>query len=259
MISMEFMVLQKGAEPPTIEQLKRAFGAVPGLLAPDALAFCKETFGAIVRGFSQAQAQALQAGLKAEGVETEIIEHSQFPALPVTKTIRRLECAPEGLMIYDPYGRKFPVEWGQVMLIAAGSVRQATFERKRTELVETKIKLVHGLIPIPEKKVTVGFSTQEGEAETTCLEIVLTRGVAQYSIEAKGFNYTYLGERVTQNPAANFALLLRDLVKYAPGAKLNRGVTAMLTEPPASVRYLHKNSLQDEIQWMLWRLKGGAV
>jgi hypothetical protein len=258
MISMEFMVLQKGAERPTIEQLKRAFSGVPGLLAPDALPLCKETFGAIVRGFSEVQAAALQAGLKAEGVETEIIEHSQWPVLPVTKTIRRLECAPEALMIYDPYGRKFPVEWGQVMLIAAGSVRQATFERKRTELVETKIKLVHG-IPIPERKVTVGFSTQEGEAKADRVEIVLTGGVAQYSIEAKDFNYAYLGERVTQNPAVNFALLLRDLVNYAPGAKLNRGATAMLTEPPSSVSYPHKNSLQDEIQWMLWRSKSGVV
>ena len=251
---MEYMVLQKGAEPPTIEQLKRAFGAVPGLLAPDALPLCKETFGTIVRGFSEAQAAALQAGLKAQGIETEIIDNSQWPVLPVTKTIRRLECAPEALMIYDPYGRKFPIEWGQVMLIAAGSVRQATFERKRTEIVQTKIKLVHG-IPIPERTVTVGFSTQEGQAEANCLEIILTRGVAQYSIEAKGFNYEYLGERVTQNPAANFALLLRDLVKYAPGAKLNRGATAMLAEPPSSVAYPHKNSLQDEIQWLLWRLK----
>jgi hypothetical protein len=252
---MGFTVLQKGEQSPTIEQLKRAFGGVPGLLAPDAIKHCKETFGIIVRGFPEAQAGALQAGLKAEGVETEIIEDAQLPAVPVAKVIRRLECVPEALMIFDPYGRKFPVEWAHVMLIAAGSVRQATFERKRTEHEEAKIKFVHGVIPIIERTVKVAYNTNEASSSVLRAEIVLTGGVAQYSIEAEGFNYTCLGERVTQVVPANFLMLLKELVKYAPKAGLNRCAAAMMAEPATLVSYPHKNSLQDEIQWWLWRSK----
>jgi hypothetical protein len=251
---MGYTILQQGAKPPTVEQLKRALGGVPGLLAPDANMHCKETFGIIVRNFSGPQAAALQAGLKTEGIETEIVEDASLPALPVIKVVRRLDCVPEALMIYDPYGRKFPVEWGHVMLIAAGSVRQATFERKRTEVVDTKITFAHGIIPVQERTVKVGYTTQEKAAESLRAEIVLTRGVAQYTIEAAGFNYSGLGERVTQNPTTNFLLVLRELAKYAPQATLNRGAAAMLAEPAATVAYPHKNSLQDEIQWWLWKL-----
>ena len=253
---MGYTVLQKSAESPTVEQLKRAFGGVPGLLAPDAGKHCKETFGIIVRGFAEARAAALQAGLNAEGIETEVIDDSQLPALPAIKLVRRLECVPEALMIFDPYGRKFSVEWAHVGIIAAGNVRQATFRRERTEKEEVKIKVVHGLIPITERKVTVAYNTREAAATVNRAEIVLTRGVAQYSIEAEGFNYTYLGERVTQDVTANFLMLLRDLAKYGPRAALNRGASANLAEPSAFVTYPHKNSLQEEIQWLLWKLRG---
>lgn len=130
---MGYTLMQKRAVAPAIEQMKRAFVGVPGFTAYDAGTFCKETFGIIVRNFTGPQAQALHAGLKAEGVETEIIEDTQLPAVPVTKVVRKLECPAEALMIYDPYGRKFSVAWGHVTIIAAGEVRKSTFDRQRSE------------------------------------------------------------------------------------------------------------------------------
>jgi hypothetical protein len=254
---MGYTLVQKTTVAPAFEQLKRAFASVPGFTAFDAGTFCKETFGIIVRNFTRPQTEALQAGLKAEGLETEIVEDAQLPAVPVTKVVRKLECPVEALMIYDPYGRKFPVAWGQVTLIAAGEVRKATFERQRSEREEVRLKM-HGLIPMAERTVKVEYTSSENIAKLLCAEIVLGGGVAQYSIEAGGFNYECLGERMSYDKTANFNLLLREIAKHVPHATLNRGAAAMLAEPPVFTIYPHKNSLQDEIQWLLWRLKKQA-
>ena len=42
---------QTEVQPPAIEQLKRAFGKIPGLTAYDANKYCQETFGMIARNF----------------------------------------------------------------------------------------------------------------------------------------------------------------------------------------------------------------
>jgi hypothetical protein len=251
---MGYTLLQKTSVGPTFDQLKRAFASVPGFTAYDAATFCKEPFGIIVRNFTRPQTEALQSGLKAQGVETEIIEDAQLPAVPATKLIRKLECPADALMIYDPYGRKFPVAWDQLTLIAAGNVQKATFERQRSENEEIRIKM-HGMMPTAERKVTVEYTTRENTAKLLCAEIVLGGGAAQYSIEADRFDYECLGKRVSYDKEVNFTLLLRELAKNAPRATLNRGAAAMLAEPPVFTLYPHKNSLQDEIQWRLWQLK----
>src|SRR5204863_10184035 len=57
---------------------------------------------------------------------------SDLPQLPPAKFVRRMDCLAEALVVYDPIGRAFPVSWAQVMLVAAGKVRQ--FEMKEVEI-----------------------------------------------------------------------------------------------------------------------------
>jgi len=214
--------------------------------------YARRLLGSSCELFRNRRPSLCRWGLKAEGIETEVIEDSHVPALPIAKTIRRLDCPPEALMIADPYGRKFPVAWGHVMLLAAGTVQQATFDRKRTEREEVTIKM-HGLIPVQQRTIKVDYTSREGAAKLMRAEIILSGGVAQYSIEAESFNYECLGDRVSHDKMSNFCLLLREIVKFAPQAALNRGAAALLAEPPGLVVYPHKNNLQDEIQWFLWQ------
>src|SRR5260370_2710680 len=122
---MTCAVMQKSSQPevqaPAIEQLKRAFSKIPGLTAYDANKYCRETFGIIARNFTGEQATVLQAALAAEGIETEVVEESRLPALPAGKIVKRAEIAPHPLMIYDPVGQHFPIEWCHVMVITEGS------------------------------------------------------------------------------------------------------------------------------------------
>ncbi len=256
---MTCAVMQKSsqpeAQPPAIEQLKRAFSRIPGLTAYDANKYCRETFGMIARNFTGEQATVLQAALAAEGIEAEVVEEPRLPVLPAGKMVRRAEITPQALMIFDPVGQKFPVEWGHVMVIAAGKVAVAEFTRVRTEREASNYDLsnLDRRNRRQPKKVTE-YTSKEKQREQYLLEIILSRAVMRYGIEADRFDFGCLGESATTDEAGNFCQLVRELAKHAPQAALNRGARAMVAGPGASVSYAGRNILNEEMIWQLWRM-----
>jgi hypothetical protein len=248
-------VMQLSAEAPAMEQLRTAYRSVPGVTAVDADRLCQDVFGVLARNLKAEQAMALQAGLRSQGIETEVVEESALPPLPPGKTLRRLEFTPEAMVVFDPLGRAFPVEWGHVMLIAAGGVQQAAFQRTREERETVRTKFVHGVIPVKVREIKVDYTSRESAEKVLRGEIILTRGAARYSLEAENFNYAAaLGERVTKEVPQNFCTLMRELVKHAPQAALGRGAAAIMAEPPGFVRYTRIRSLEEEMTWMRWKM-----
>jgi hypothetical protein len=259
-----FAIMQKSpqpeVQPPAIEQLKRAFSKIPGLTAYDASKYCQETFGMIARNFTREQATVLQAALAAEGIEAEAVEEPRLPALPMGKMVRRVEITPQALMIYDPVGQKFPLEWGHVMVIAAGKVSVAEFTRVREEREASNYDLsnLDRRNQRQPKKVTE-YKSKEKLREQYLLEIILSRAVMRYGIEADRFDFGCLGERAATDEAGDFCLLVRELAKHAPQAVLNRGARAMVTGPGATVSYRNKSILNEEMIWQLWRMSQGQT
>ena len=249
---MAYAVMQKGPQAPTAEQLKTAYRSVSGIPAVDAARLTQDVFGVLARGLQGDQAAALQAALLAQGLPSEVADESSLPVLGPGKTLRRLEFTPEALMIFDPVGRKFPVEWAHIAVIAAASVQQPSFDRTRKERVEEKIKF-HGLMPVKVRTVKVEYVSHESAEQTHRAEIVLTRGVARYTIESENFLYALtLGEKAQKNVSADFPLLLRELKAHAPLAALSRGASALLAQPPSTVSYPRHKLLEEEVVWMLW-------
>lgn len=252
---MPYAVLQKNLDAPSAEQLRAAYRGVPGVPAADAERLCQNMFGILARSLSADQAAALQGGLRAQGLETEIIEERALPPLPPGKVVRRLEFTTEALIIYDPLGRTVPIPWEHLMLLAAGNIQQATFTRTRTEREEVRTKFVHGVIPIQVREIKVGYSSQESAAKVLRGEIILTRATARYTIEAESFNYAAcLGERAQRDIPADFCLAMRELAGRAPQAALGRGAASLLAEPPGLVAYPRHKSLEEEMVWMLWQM-----
>src|SRR2546423_2858122 len=130
---MPYAVLQIDLNAPNVEQMARAFRSVPGLTAADAHILGHDAFGILVKDFSEQQAGALQAALRREGVETEVVEQSLLPALPPTHFVHQLDCTPEHLLIYDPIGKSFALEWRHVIFVAAGAVLLTDFVREQRE------------------------------------------------------------------------------------------------------------------------------
>ena len=246
---MPYAVLQTDLDKPNVEELRRAARSVPGLTPADAHILGNDAFGILVRGFSEQQAAALQGALRVEGVETELVEQTLLPPLPEIRFVHRLDCTPEHLLIYDPLGKNFPLEWRYVMFVAVGSVRLTDFVQKKRPGTR-----YHG-----DDDVTVDmeYETVSREERNFHLlgEIIITGAALRYTMTADKFNFAGLGRRQTKSITENFSLLFRDIIEFAANAALNRGADAIRTGASEIFSYPSKNAFYEEIVWTLWQLR----
>jgi hypothetical protein len=251
---MPYAVLQTDLNSPTVEQLRRAARLVPGLTAMDGDILGRDAFGVLVKNFSEHQAGALQGALRLEGVETEIVDQSFLPALPEARLVRRLDCTADHLLIYDPLGNSFPLEWRHVMLLAAGAVTLTDFTRRQEE--RPRIRYTANGMPYRD----TDYETVFGEERNPHLiaEILITGAALRYSFIADQFNFAGLADRKSQSVTANFSTLLADIVRFSAMAALNRGAESIRLQAPEIVIYPSKNAFYEEIVWMLWQMKKAA-
>lgn len=248
---MRYAVLQTDLNPPELELLRRAFRTVPGLTPYDASILGNDAFGILVKNFSAEQAVALQGALRIEGMETEIVEQSVLPEVPPAKLVPRLECQPGHLLIFDPLGNSFPLEWRHVLLIAAGAVRVNEFVRRE---VKHPVTRYHGSGQV-SAEVESDSVTREERNVHLLGEIIITGAALRYSFSAEKFNFAGLGARRTDSLAGNFGLFLRDLIQFSPHAVLNLGAAGLQLENPEVFSYPTKNAYHEEIIWRLWQMR----
>jgi hypothetical protein len=248
---MPYAVLQTDLNTPSVEQLQRAARFVAGLTPADGAILVRDAFGILVKDFSEQQAGALQGSLRVEGVETEVVDQSLLPELPPIKFVHRLECLPEHLMIHDPLGRAFPVEWKNIMLIAAGSVRLTDFVRQQEE--RPVVRYTAGGTPYRETEYET-FSREERNFHGLA-EMVITGAVLRFCLDAGKFNFSYLGERKTKDVSRNLGLVIQDAIQFCPNAARNRGAEAIRLHSEPTFAYPSKNAFHEEIVWMLWQMK----
>ncbi len=248
---MPCAVLQTELGKPTIEQMARAFRSVPGLTPMDARILGNDAFGILVKNFSESQAAAMQGALRIEGVETEIVDQSLLPVLPAKHNVHRLDCAPEHLMIYDPVGRGFALDWRHIMFIAAGAVRLTEFVRERQR--REKISYTGG--GEPYRDVDYDLVSREEQNFHLLADVIVAGGTLRYSLQADKFNFGYLGSRQVQETAANFSLLVRDFAQFGTAAMLNRGAKTIQIGASEGFTYPSQNAFTEEIVWSLWQLK----
>jgi hypothetical protein len=259
--AMTYAVMQTGLEPPSTEQLKNGFQHVPGLTAMDATILGKDALGVLVKGFELERAAAMQSALAAQGVETEVVEEAALTELPPPKGLTKVEFTPEALRIEDVLGRSFPLEWNNILLIAAGRARFTEF---KTELVE-KLHLAraarhrYGYGPT----VVAESETREEQKDHWLLEIITRQAALRYRLLADRLEslllFQCLGERRKKDPAGNLSLFVRDLAQFAPEALLNHGAFYMVEDSNPSFSYPSQTAFYREITWLLWMVSTGRV
>jgi hypothetical protein len=245
-------VVQTTLDPPTAEQLRRAFETVPELTRYDATTLADDAFGIVAENLSFESASAVQRALSAQGYETELVQQDHLPRLPAAKALRRADCLPECLVVYDALGRPKRVEWPHVCLLAAGAVQLTEFRRVETQYVRYRMGPRGGAIPV----VMSEFRDREEKNRRLLLEILLEVSPGRYRATAHKFNYGYLGPRQARGKSANFALMVGDLMRLATSASLNRGVVGLGQDPPQTLEYPTRHAFEEEILWVLWKSRG---
>jgi hypothetical protein len=249
---MPYAVMQKMPEPPTLEQLKIAFRGVPGLTEVDASTLGRDAYGVVVRGFELEPASALKEALAAQGVDTEVVDEAALPKLPESRLVHRVNCTPEGLIIYDPMDRSFTLGWQNIWVIAAGMVRTPDFIR--VEVADRPVYRGRYTPPVAYRR-----ETKEEQSDHAVLEIIITGAALRYTMKMDRLDcmsFEYLGPRRTQNWLENFSLMVRDMIQFAPQAAVNRGAYSIQGQggESYSLGYASKTSFYEEITWILWQM-----
>jgi hypothetical protein len=269
---MAYVVLQKGLEPPPMEQMKAAFRGVPGLTSVDATMMCKNSMGILVRGVNQEEAQQIHSALATQGVETEVADQASLPVLPPMRHVTQVECTADALMIYDPVGRSFPLEWKDIMLVAAGRVGVIEFKRTSTPTVLPMeggggLGIVDEFLfknsGVPNLNVPrtayadPNYETTEVHHQRWMAEVVIKGAGLRYNMEAEQALqplFLYLGNRRTNDATENFKMLVQDICQSAPEAAVNRGAYYLREGNATAFGYPTKNAFYDEMVWLLWKL-----
>lgn len=240
---MPFAIMQKELLAPSVEHLARAFRSLPSLTALDAQTAAKDAFGILWRGLDLEGASALQDALMKQGIEVEVVEESELPMLPPAKIIKQIDFLPGQLAMYDPMGRSFTLPWRDLMVIAGGNVRLPEYNKHKAHS--------------PAEAARNNESSQSDDQLHLMLELVLSGGVARYSMIADEFVFNHLGARLTKETARNFELVVRELSEYAPHAGLNRGAFLICQNEKEIFTYPGKAAFFEEITWFLWRITSG--
>ncbi|MGA2541710.1 MAG: hypothetical protein ABSG78_09185 [Verrucomicrobiota bacterium] len=255
---MNCAVLQTDLEPPSAEQLQNAFRQVPELTAMDAAVLGKDAFGLLAKGFDLAQAAAMQSALAAQGVATEVVEEAALTELPPPKPLTKVEFTPEALQIADFMGRIVPLEWHDILVIAAGRARLVDFKQSFEKKFVTQGAGRHSNL-----RVVTHLETKEVQNDHWLLEIITGGAAQRYRAMADQPEATLLfqclGERRGRDPAGNLTLFVQDLAKFAPAAVLNHGAFFMRENGDPSFSYPSQTAFYREITWLLWMISSGRA
>lgn len=266
---MPFLLVQRSLTPPAVEAVQRAFQSTGIFHALDAVSFVKDAFGVLAKGLEEYPAKQLQYALAAQGVEVDVVNDGEWPALPPAKRIVRASCWAEGFEPLDPLGRPLHVPWDNVLAVSAGLVREVEFGTRVTASVTLGRPAANSAdhpsmggsgsslagdfrasLP-PERLVLTG----EERNWRWCAEVILAGGL-RFVWQAHEFQFASLGDRLSRDPADNFGIFLRDLLSAVPQALLNRGAFALREKQPETApRYPTRNAFAEETQWLLWRLR----
>jgi hypothetical protein len=262
-----YVVVQTRPEPPTPQQLwaarelfrMRGGGRIP--ILP------KRVCGILLSPLPFAQAAQAQELLKEAGIDTDLADRRELPVLSPAVKLRRVDCLPAGLAIYDALGRQRIIDWPKVMLVAAGNVSLTEVVRQRVDNsnnvspLGTAAVLATGMIgfgvglvgggPQPQPDTT----HEERTAAHAVLEFILD-DTLRYEVLGELFNYAYLAGRLQPTAVQNYALLARDMIQLAAKAELNLGAEALRQNRPP-VEYRSRKLFEDEIIWRMWKRAQG--
>jgi len=245
---MPFAIIQKELTDIPTDVLTAALRHVPWLTKHDAHFLARDAFGVLVGRLSFNEASSVQAILAEGGVETEVVDQSDIPTLPPPKTLPRIDCLVENLLVYDALNRPKPIDWSLVRVIAAGLVTITEIERTSRQRVH---RVTSNGVPI----MTTEFSSKERPKDHLVVEILVEAMPPRYQARGDSLHYGYLGARQSFRAEDNFMVLLADLHEAAPHAVLSRGAEGLLSEPQQTLLYPNRHAFDEEIAWLLFQAK----
>jgi hypothetical protein len=260
---MPYAILLNELKPLDLQKVARILAKAEDIIYADATRIVRNCCGFLAENLPFQEARSISDELNREGVGVFYMEHSKMLCPPPPLNIHNADCRENCFDLEDMYGRHDPLSWENIVLLSVGRV----VERKErggiggadaggtlSTIVGAAMWGVPGIsrgrAPGQSPSVTPRKVTEE---ERLILDIFSRKPQERhYRILQKGFNYDYLGSRLTPNSSANFCFLVEDLVGFAKEAYGNRGINAYLSgQEPQKIDYGSLDLFDKENLWLL--------
>ncbi len=250
---MAYAILLEELKPLDLQKTARILAKAESIIYADATRAVRQCCGILVTDLPLDEAKSICYELNAEGVGVFYMDQSKmyFPAAAMV--INNGDCLDDGFYAQDMYGRAYPLDWANIILISLGRV----VERKAGE-GPTSGQSLTGTLLDPSLR-TDGFASVSSatrrvtEEEDLVLDIFSREPQKKhYRLRQKAFNYDYLGARLGTTASENFRLLVEDIVRFASQAYGNRGINAFLSgKEPEKMNYSDLDHFDRENLWLL--------
>ncbi|MFI5345789.1 MAG: hypothetical protein ACHQ51_05390 [Elusimicrobiota bacterium] len=246
---------------------KFSAAAVAGVLArrakAPALDFAgpaRRAWGVAAEALPAGEAEALAADLSAAGQEALAVPSSliEAPAEPVL--VSKAELSADGFDVTAGRANAAPerLSWARLVAICAGGVEERSSktvtESSPVEMGEQAVRLGLTMATgIPLMKSAVKKQrVVETRDRALALDLLFLEPSRRVRVDARAFDFSLLGDKMTYGAETNFLALVEELVSRAPRALRGKGTRALLARRPAGDSlYEGFDDLAREERWLL--------
>ena len=126
---MPYAIVQSTLDGTTSDQLATAFATLDRFTKHDGQHAAKDAYGVLANALERDDADALQAALGEQGVETKVVDEADLPKLQTARRIKRATVTDNALVAYDGLGREEAVPWETVNSIVFRSRSEYSYFR----------------------------------------------------------------------------------------------------------------------------------
>jgi len=248
-----YAVLQTSLDQPiTREALEAAVMSTQTFTKPDCARLQRELFGFVAEKLSQEDALGLQAGLRAQGIETEVIDEADLPTLPTPHRPQSFMLSNDGVTLTDFAGQSTLVPISTLVFAAGGHLKHPHVAERKSELV-----LKSG----PSQGIVAELKMVPAKQPKEVLEFRI-----EFYVTQNPFRFQCILDDKTALRANDQILKLRDrdqlddllltLADTLPSDQTNLGIKKAAAGEDFVYPSVH--AFEEEIVWSLYRMARGA-
>lgn len=243
------VVFQAPDDPRAVRDL---LSAVTGDHPTDAAQWVARTPGIWARPLAEGEVRELLDGLYQLGVAAEARRIDTVPNLFPPRTVHEAACLPEGLRITGLRGEPTHwVPWNKVELVHVAQIEQND-EVREADWSSNWMDGIRALTHRPGRpSPRSGRLVKEPRPPVGEVQVVRKGPCLAFRIAENAMSYAYLKDRLQPTVAANFRLLVHDLVEQATDAYLTRATREFLDGQPRSFDSAQE-MLADTTLQLLW-------
>jgi hypothetical protein len=235
------------------EALEEAVSATEGLTKPDCARIQHDMFGIVAEGLSEVDARGLQAGLRTQGVETEVVSDFDLPSLAAPHRLQTFAVTADGLTMSDYTGQDtlFPLE--TFIFAAGGHVKHLAPPRRKLAVVQKFA--TRGEMPVTLEMVMDGSAKEIVEFR---VEFYVTQEPFRFqsALDDKAVVRAN-GEVLKLRDRNQLDALLLSLANTLPPDQINVGIKKVAAGEDFVYPSVH--AFEREIVWSLYQLAKGSA